>query len=210
MYTLTEAAAPSGYHGMEEPLTFTLNSDGTVSAAENEYVHVPEQEEGEMVEVIIKNKPFEFKAIKTDENGAPLEGAHFALYREVTVGGTSFMDFDPIPGYEDIVSSAESGILPGISEALPSGTYYLKETAAPEGYRAALTPIRFTITQTGTVTAQKGLETTETTSIVYTLKLENKPLQPLPTGVKRTGTLLVVLLFGAFILWRQRKTTHAD
>ena len=117
-----------------------------------------------------------------------LPGVHFALYREVTVGSVTRMDYTPIEGYEDLVSTA-GGVIPMVDGTLAVGTYYLKETTTPTGYEGMKDPVRFTVTVTGTVelTPVQGAALTAAPDaeerMVYTLMLQNVQLMPSPTGV---------------------------
>jgi len=76
---------------------------------------------------------------KDDVTGKALEGAVFALYREgetepVRTGLTTHAD-----GYTDIVAD------------LPKGSYYFKETKAPEGYKKSDKTYSFTVGYTSAV-----------------------------------------------------------
>jgi uncharacterized surface anchored protein len=102
--------------------------------------------------VTIRNRTAQLTVIKTDENKDPLEGAHFALYRQVRdVHGNPRKDYEPISGYEDIISNGQ-GILSGIDLTLTPGTYYLTETEAAGGYVPLSDDICFTIGPDGMVT----------------------------------------------------------
>ncbi len=69
----------------------------------------------------------------------------------MNVNGQIRMDYRPIAGFEDLVSGSD-GVIPGVDETLPAGTYFLVETRAPSGYDRASDPIRFTIDGTGMIT----------------------------------------------------------
>ena len=76
---------------------------------------------------------------------------HFALHRQVTVGGVTTIDFNPMPGYADLVTDA-NGVVPRLNNTLPPGTYELREVTPPSGYQGLSAYIRFTVSQTGEVT----------------------------------------------------------
>lgn len=63
---------------------------------------------------------------KTDENGKPLPGATFAVYQ-------LYQDAECTQQYGSAQKSAENSGMVSFGY-LPYGTYYLKETAAPDGY----------------------------------------------------------------------------
>ena len=81
---------------------------------------------------------------KVSEDGAPLEGAEFALYRaaDVTDGAVDpgAQPFDTVTTRDlsqaagDVVTLPGGGAFPVAQPALPAGTYYLKELQAPAGY----------------------------------------------------------------------------
>ena len=153
-YTLTEIAAPHGYLAIQTPVTITfMNGEYSISEAEG-VTYSPES-----TTIEIKNESFTLAFKKTDEkDGTPLAGAHFALYRQVVAtGGEPRKNYYPMEGYKDLVSG-EDGIITGINESLPAGTYYLTETRAPEGYEleTPVDEVLFTISETGMITVQQG------------------------------------------------------
>ena len=154
VYTLTETAAPRGYLAIQTPVTITV-ANGVYSIADSEDVTF----NPDSMTLEIRNEPFTLTFRKEDANdSAPLEGAQFALYRQVkTNDGGLRKDYYPLTGYENLVSG-EDGIITGINESLPVGTYYLTETRAPEGYELAnpVDEVLFTISVTGEITVQTG------------------------------------------------------
>ena len=157
-YTLTEIKAPAGYQAMEQPLKFILHADGTVDVTDGseEYWSLAPQTSGSQAVLTVKNRPYELKAVKqgVQKGNRPLllGGVHFALYKEVTVDGITTMDFEPMEGFEDLVSEENTGIIPGINELLPAGTYYLDEKETPLGYTGLEKPVCFSISPQGEVT----------------------------------------------------------
>jgi len=87
-------------------------------------------------------------------------------------------------------------------QGLDSGTYYLTETEAPEGYYKLDGPISVTIDDMGAVTTNAKFEE-------ETVKIENKPVGPLPsTGGVGTTVFYVlgsVLVVGAVVLFITKK-----
>ena len=159
-YTLTETKAPAGYQMLEKPLKFVLNADGTVDVKEGiEGSWSLTQTRGIQSVLTVKDHPFRLKALKqgVQKGSRPklLGGVHFALHREVTVDGVTARDPQPMPGYEDLVSEDETGIIPKIDESLPADTYYLIEKAAPLGYKGLEGPVKFTVTTQGTVSLEE-------------------------------------------------------
>ena len=115
-YTLTETKAPAGYTGDSTPKSFTIDKDGDQADFTG----------GEA----IQNDPQEFALKKiTEENGEPLSGAKFNLYRAEDTGKT-----DPLWGSNGKTTGSDGLItftMTGLSANTP---YVLSETAAPSGY----------------------------------------------------------------------------
>lgn len=198
-YSLTETKSPktvtAAYHGLQKPLKFRMKSDGTVKVTEGaEDCEVTQGSGDEMPVIVIKNRPVILKTmawmVRGDGIEETLPGAHFALYREVSVDGVTSIDYMPIPGYEDLVSD-ERGLVAAVDESLAAGTYYLKEKSVPDGYGTPLEePVRFVITETGAVmlttagVAQLREDVAEDGTMVYTLKVLNQDqIIPAPTNV---------------------------
>ena len=156
-YTLTEISAPGGWHALETPLKFQLNSQDaavTITQGDSDWYELTQDTAEEMASITLKNRPMELKAVKygtgSSQSGLqPLSGAVFALLHEVTVDGQT--GTRPVDGKSNLISAAETGIIPGIDQSLAAGTYYLQEKDAPEGYSILGSMIRFTITSKGEV-----------------------------------------------------------
>ncbi|MBQ3378884.1 MAG: LPXTG cell wall anchor domain-containing protein, partial [Clostridia bacterium] len=153
-YTLTETSAPSGYHGLEDAMTVNVSTNGTVSVSgvEEQYYTLTQAEGTTLATLTVKNIPYTFEAIKTDETtGDVLPGVVFALHRQVTVDGTTAIDIDPMTGYESLTTD-ENGKIPKIDNTLPAGTYELREKTPLDGYKPIGAYTRFTVSPTGAVT----------------------------------------------------------
>ncbi|MBQ6020648.1 MAG: hypothetical protein IJL26_10795, partial [Clostridia bacterium] len=181
-YTLTEVATPEGYTSTIENVAFTLSGDVlTVTPNDDDTVKVSAKDaETGMITVAIKNFESDFSAVKTDKSDNPIEGAHFALYREVIGVYGARKDYHPMTGYADLVTDAQ-GVIPGIDFTLPADTYYLTETKAPVGFAKLTEDIKFSVNETGHVTILsdghddllKGSET-EDHKWTYKLKIPNE------------------------------------
>lgn len=189
-YTLTEVASPEGYQGIDAVIHFKIERNegvDNISAWVNTEGHewddwfeaekYPNTSGKDLIAYVnVKNKQVSFRALKTDTENNLLEGAHFALYKQFIVNGQPIKDYDPVPGFEDIVSN-EYGVVPGVDMTLTPRTYYLTETAAPENYEPYEGDIIFTITDLGYVSSTPStlLNVTETQGIVtYTMTIQNK------------------------------------
>ena len=188
-YTLTEIQAPAGFQTLEKPLKFVLKADGRVEVTDgSEGSWSLPQTRGIQATLTVKDRPFRLQAVKQGVQGEKdsdpklLGGVHFKLQQEVTVDGVT--DWVQMADYQDLVSEEETGIIRGIDETLPAGTYRLFEKEAPTGYKGLEGGVEFTISPEGTVALAKeydqaellladGEDTAEGTR-VYTLRITNR------------------------------------
>ena len=168
-YTLTETKAPKGYAALDGPLTIKVDENGNVT------VEPTVESDGQLFDVqvgdgsgngsgsvgnsgsmkatiTVKNRTSSLTAFKKDAvTREPVSGVHFALYRQVKDNeGHLVKDYDPMTGFEDLVTDA-NGVIPKINMDLNPGTYYLTETRAAEKYAKLMEDICFTIGADGTV-----------------------------------------------------------
>ncbi|MBQ9156227.1 MAG: hypothetical protein IJ137_05555 [Eubacterium sp.] len=177
-YTLTETAAPYKYRSLIGSLTIKVDSDGKllVNGSEtpesNAYYTITQVENptaDNMPTVTIQNKPITLRARKIDAgNDKPISNIHFELYREVEDYNHQPMpDYNPMEGFEDLVTDSE-GLIPKISlEDLNAGTYYLREKQTTTQYVKLDYDIRFTISKTGQVTVEKAVYSTSQKNWVF-------------------------------------------
>ena len=216
IYTLTEVKSPAQHKGMEDPITIAVES-GTVTVTVNEepfdgYDSVTNT-------LTVKNKPFILQVVKIDsKTRAPLQYAHFALYKQVKGATGLTKDYVPVQGYADLVSD-ENGIVQGVDQTLKPGTYYLTETEAPDGYELPqdICDVLLTVSATGEVSIDRQYAGELTISgedeITYTITVANeKELIPVivPTGINLTAVSGMALILSAvaalaFIFIRKRK-----
>ena len=156
-YKLTELKSPQGYVGIDGPLTVTLESTKSdwelkvrpENPAVSPACYKVTREDG-VLTLIVKNHPYDFKAIKVDSTNTDVkEGAEFDLYKQVTDGGIT--DWDKDPFYKGLKTD-QNGVIPKINKELPAGTYQLRETDAPSGYSKLAGNINFTVSETGVIT----------------------------------------------------------
>ena len=199
-YTLTETSSPAGYQALIDSITlraevaedgtytvFVNNSDEDDSEEPARYTvsQVNKPTALEMPVVTVRNRAFTVKAKKTDAyTGYALEEAKFSLYKQKKDYHTGELipDYNPMEGFEELITDSD-GIIPLINIAhLKAGTYYLREKEALPGYKALGGDIQFTISDQGMMTldqAPKGAAeiTHEDQDGVrnYTLIVKNTP-----------------------------------
>lgn len=141
-YILRENKAPENYIPMED-MSFHVRADLYDKA----------------LELTVENLPHEkgIAVLKESPDGTRLKGAEFALYGE---------DDTEIRR----VTTDKAGV--ALFTGLKSGSYYIKETAAPEGYKPLDNKFEFTIDEKGNLQGDgfsgEGL---------YTLTVKNSPLE---------------------------------
>lgn len=141
-YILRENEAPKNYIPMED-MSFHVRADLYDKA----------------LELTVENLPHEkgIAVLKESPDGTRLKGAEFALYGE---------DDTEIRR----VTTDKAGV--ALFTGLKSGSYYIKETAAPEGYKPLDNKFEFTIDEKGNLQGDgfsgEGL---------YTLTVKNSPLE---------------------------------
>ena len=148
-YTLTETKTSQGWYGLQTPMTITLNNNTVqISGVDESYYRLNSTN---TTTLIIKNRPYTFQAVKKDgDTDTAMEGVVFALHKQKTVGDTTTIDLNPMPGYENLVTD-ENGVIPSLDYSLPSGTYELREKSTIEGYDPLSEHIRFTVSPAGAI-----------------------------------------------------------
>lgn len=111
-----------------------VGSDGTINKAEVEYTNNPDgTTDGSKKEVKVYS--FKIKINKKKDNGSPLKGATFGLYRDAAC----------VDKIAEATSSDDGVINFGDASKLAAGTYYLKELQAPSGYSALTSVVKVVI-----------------------------------------------------------------
>lgn len=144
-YTLREVTAPAGYELLSD-VTFTVETDGTVTLSENAPAGytVTEGEDG-VVTFTAADTPIEAQLVKTDEAGTPLAGAVFSIQgtfagdyaqkREITLDPTDENGITSIP----------------VAALIANEAYTIAELTAPDGYERAGS-VKLTVATDGTIT----------------------------------------------------------
>ncbi|MBP5494714.1 MAG: hypothetical protein J6X97_06425 [Lachnospiraceae bacterium] len=151
-YTLTETKTPIGYQALKAVINISVENvnNNKVYNVENGVNTGSGYEYNGSDTLTIINQKYTLKAIKvsSDTASTPLAGAHFALYKQITVNGNVRKDYYPIPNFDNLVSGS-NGVIQDIDENhLSPGTYYLVETEAPPGYSVLAKDVILTIDPT--------------------------------------------------------------
>lgn len=101
----------------------------------------------------VKVANYEFNVKKIDETGSVLNGAMFELYTDKECTEANIMKFvkDNEKNTYRLAEAGETNVVTTISagqakvEGLAAGTYYLKETVAPDGYNKLVKPVKIEI-----------------------------------------------------------------
>ena len=202
-FTLNEIRTPSGYVALDEPITITVTTTApgsydlaVISGTTTYYIVLNGQEgfytttpatETAMARITVKNRTVqELKVVKLGFNGTtkiPLSGVHFALYDQVKDSeGNVRPAYTPKTGYEDIITKGD-GILEELTMSVGTGTYYLREKAAPNGYKKLAEDLCFTIGRDGSVVIHNAgyanwliKDTSVPGTVSYQINIENTPL----------------------------------
>ncbi len=207
----------------DENYNGTGNPNGATLTYSNDY-------EGGTTTATIKDDvttfTFQLDVLKTDDattNATPLQGAEFTVYTDADCQ-TAYKNDTITSGDAMVLTTDSNGMATGTG--LKDGTYYLKETKAPDGYELYTGTITVVITATKdatsgeytgaytyTVTMGTG-SATELTEAVVTV--QDTPGETLPgTGGMGTmlfsviGILLVAFACVAFVVHTSRRRTRA-
>ena len=140
-YTLTETKAPEGYRVNTGTLTFTVNTDGTLTEVEPAESYAIDADTATAITVI--DQPTELDLTKLAADGTPLAGAEFTLAPDTERDADSRFVSDR--SSIDLVVG-EDGTVPTVTGELIAGhAYVLAETKAPDGYALITEPLHFTV-----------------------------------------------------------------
>ena len=192
IYTLTEIASPTGFMMLPDSLNIVMNEGVPfVSNLDSAYYDLSNHGDGWILK--IRNKPYLFSVKKINGfTNEPLEGVHFELHKEKTVGNVTSFDLVPVVGFEDVVSDA-NGVLSGLDATLSSGVYQLLEKSPPVGYFVPSQPVVFVISDDGSVSLRGSFvnavvdTVTHADFVEYTIQVKNYPLSSIVVGKTVTG-----------------------
>ena len=149
--------------------------------------------EGTSVKDTVTVNTYGISIFKYDQSNPEqgLSGAEFLLYQQTTEGGM-------IEDSQVTVSSGEDGI--ARFDGLDAGTYYLKETKAPEGYVASSEILTITIP-----------EDADGTTNVVSVQFANSPIPHtggMGTAMFTVGGAAILAAAGALFVVSRRKETR--
>ena len=200
--TVREISSPRGFIGMKELVSFTITgSDGNYSIAswnnENDsdddennksdgrnWAEYSTEESVMIAKIDIYNKPYTFDVKKVDgTTKVPLDNVEFRLYKDASILGVMQKAFDPMAGYESLLTDT-NGIIPKVDNTLPplkdNKRYYLMESRPKEGYAKLQEDVIFTISPLGVIECENEelLEKKEeqignTLHVTYTISVPN-------------------------------------
>ena len=148
-YYLEETQAPEGYALMTEKVKFSIDEYGKVTI---------DQSTDDGSTVIMTNEHTKVYISKQDiTTKEELPGAHLQLFNE----------------YGRIMEEWDSTTEPHYIEGLPTGTYTLTETTAPDGYSLNTESVTFTISEDGTITGDTVMYNTPIPDIPNTLSTKS-------------------------------------
>ena len=148
-YKLVEVTAPKGYAKSSESITFTVNSDGTVSVNSSN------------VDVVtMTNKPIYVTVSKQSISGtSELAGASLKITSSTDSSLTKDLDGNSLSWTSGSTSKKFH---------LPAGKYKLIEESAPRGYIKNTKEIEFTVNSDGSITIDG--------SVVGSVVMKNTPI----------------------------------
>lgn len=143
VYTITETVAPAGYELISDPLTFSVNDDGTIveqsDPANRWSVGTGTGDESDVAIITAADRPVEIDLVKNgSDNKSNLNGAVFEVYAG-----------EPATGKPVATAPTVNGTL-SFDKLTANATYTLREKTAPAGYEL-MADVVFTVDAHGLV-----------------------------------------------------------
>ena len=194
-YFLREIVAPAGYQ-ITEDIPFTISTDGKYDYSKNLYANgdtllVPDKK--------ITKVSITLKKVDSGNIEKSLQGAVFDLYRSDYVSENGSLNTNNV--YRKSLTTGGNGTVE--LGTLESGTYYLVETTAPNGYGVISKPIKVVVTdEKVTVDQGSGIKNVAVSDVSGTKTAEitvaDDKVYTLPaTG--GTGTTMIYVAGGVLV-----------
>lgn len=153
IYKLKEIQAPDGYQLADGYILFKISDDGSADPKHNLYVNggTLAVADKKITEVSIT-----LKKVDSSDMNKPLPGAVFNLYGSDYINSDGSVNASAKPINQSRLETGADGTVS--LGTLKSGTYYLVETEAPDGYTKETKPITVTVADDG-VTVRQGTNT---------------------------------------------------
>lgn len=184
-FTLRETKAPEGYDGLSGSISFTVTKSGDTLTVTSDSGYFKDN----VFKVPNTAKTARVQLLKTD-GANPLPGASFELY---DVNPADHPEATPVFTGTSVDVTGIVTADGGYNELtlLMGRTYYLKETAAPEGYLPMSEVSTIRITEAGAELSPQALKGEDVNGI-YVITIPNNPGKPLPnTGGAGTALYTV-------------------
>ncbi len=197
-YFLVETKAPEGYDLIEEPITFTMEDDGTIVLT-SESSNVSVSSDGKTVTVVDDASGTDISVKKTDGEGKDLSGAKFILTNEdgqyyAYDEASESLSWVAEESEASVLTSEEDGLL--TFHGLTDGTYMLTETEAPTGYLMLEDSITFVIEEQKVVSVSSNGVLSDDALMITVENIKAQGL--LNTG--GSGTMPLIITGLAFML----------
>ncbi|MGN1112713.1 MAG: SpaA isopeptide-forming pilin-related protein [Acutalibacteraceae bacterium] len=158
-----------------------------------------------------RNAGVDISFTKTDENGVSLQGAEFTLYSNSECTEKVENDATGTALVNPVTSGSDGRIQ--FTKIAP-GTYYIKETKAPNGYQLLMNPVTLTVNTDQTFTLAGDSMLSGDAENGYYVKNFTQPELPSAGGIGTTmfyviGGLIVALSAFALVLYKKRISLFA-
>lgn len=167
-YSLVEANAPAGFIGAQNEINFTITGELGSEVITLDDHNDPDwsdyddgsSEDGIVGYINVYNKPVEFKIHKydkDDQDGPGLEGAIFAIYKQLysTITGYTKAKM-PVEGFGELTTDDEGRVtvVSGVTGQVlrPGNTYYISENVPPVSYEGYPEDMIITVGLDGRIT----------------------------------------------------------
>ncbi|NEW62361.1 hypothetical protein GMA11_03035 [Granulicatella sp. zg-ZJ] len=205
-YYIQEITSPDGYELNTKKYEVILHEDGTAGSHNADDVFVLKNMDNRVLNIVAKNRKKEYrvKLQKITEEGTGLDGSRFEIVDE---NGQRVNDY--------VATLSRDGFIFGEGQIrkLSSGTYYIKELLAPNGYVPLSESIPFTLSPDGVLSVPENkahlvvLANSSEHDDLVSIKVKNYKPEIRLTKVSKDDTS-VLLEHAQFTLYQQDGVTE--